>query len=182
MKHIPNILTVIRLFMIPVFVAAFAAFPEHPGIALAVYAFAMLTDAVDGRIARACNCVSRFGTLIDPLADKLMTLSAVICLAWSRIIPIPAMFLVAFREISMIAVAAYAVKRDIVIAACWPGKISTLLFTAALILLIPWHGIGYVQEFARYLLYAAIALAYYAEAFYTRILFSRMSDLKKAAV
>lgn len=180
MSFIPNALTVLRLILVPVFVAVFVVFPGQPGIALAVYAAAMLTDVIDGKVARAYNCVSRFGTLVDPLADKLMTLSAVVCLAWARIIPVPAMILVAIRELTMIAVGAYAAHEDIVIAACFPGKLSTVLFTASLVLLFPWHGVEWLYTAANYLLYAAIVSAFYAAAYYTVILKKRVSERRQA--
>ncbi len=174
MSLIPNALTVLRLVMVPVFVAVFFMFPEEPGAALMVYALAMLTDAVDGKLARACNCVSRFGTLVDPLADKLMTLAAVICLTWSDIIPLPAMIAAVACEFTKIGVAAYAARQNIVIAACLPGKLATVLFTAALVLLIPWHGVKWLTNAALWLLFAAIALAVYAAFYYMRILMRRL--------
>lgn len=174
MSLIPNALTVLRLVMVPVFVVVFFMFPDEPGAALMVYALAMLTDAVDGKIARACNCVSRFGTLADPLADKLMTLAVLVCLTWSDIVPLPAMITAVVCEFTKIGVAAYAAKQDIVIAACLPGKLATVMFTAALVLLIPWHGVRWLTNAALWLLLAAIVLAVYAAFYYMRILMCRL--------
>lgn len=181
MSLIPNILTVIRLIMVPVFVAVFSLAPEKPEAALCIYALAMLTDALDGRIARAFNCTSRFGTLADPLADKLMTLAVVVCLAWSGIIPLPAMVLVAVREITMISVGAVAARNNIVIAACLPGKLATVLFTAALVFLIPWHGIGWIVTAASFVLYVAICTAFYAAFYYMAILRKRIVEFKRVS-
>jgi len=180
MSLVPNILTVLRLILVPVFVAVFFNFPEQPALAMAVYAAAMLTDALDGRIARAYNCVSVFGTLIDPLADKLMTLASVVCLAWSRVIPLPAMVLVAIREVTMIAVGTYAAKANIVIPACFPGKLATVLFTLSLVLLFPWHGVAWLTEAAKWILYVAIAAAFYAASYYLVILVKRMRERARA--
>ena len=182
MSIIPNLLTVLRLLMVPVFIAVFILVPENPAIALCVYALAMLTDALDGKIARAFNCTSRFGTLVDPLADKLMTLSVVVCLCYSRIIPLYAMVLVAVREIAMIIVGAVAAKSNVVIAACFPGKLATVLVTAALVLLIPWPGIGWLVTLATVLLYAAIITAFYAAFYYMAILRKRFSEIKQLHV
>ncbi len=182
MAVIPNILTVLRLCMVPVFIAMFVAFPEKPEYAMLVYASAMLTDALDGKIARTYNCISRFGTLVDPLADKLMTLAVVSCLTQAGIIPLTAMVLVAVREITMIAVGAVAAKNDIVIAACLPGKIATMLFTAALVFLIPWHGIEEIVIAASLLLYAAIAVAFYAAFYYMVIMNRRIAEVKRQRV
>lgn len=180
MAIVPNILTLLRLFMVPVFVACFFIFTETPAIPLAIYALAMLTDALDGKIARAFNCTSRFGTLVDPLADKLMTLSVVVCLCWARIIPVAAMILVAFREINMIIVGAFAAKHNIVIAACLPGKLATALFTAALVFLIPWHGVAWLVTAASFILYAAIIVAFYAAFYYMAILKKRIAEIEQA--
>lgn len=174
MALIPNLLTVLRLAMAPVFAVAFFTFPDEPVAALIVYALAMFTDALDGKIARACNCVSRFGTLADPLADKLMTLMALVCLAWAGIVPLPAMIAAAVCEVAKIGFAAYAAKQDIVIAACLPGKLATVLFTASLVLLIPWHSVTWLTNAATWLLFAAIALAVYAAFYYMRILMCRL--------
>lgn len=174
MSLVPNVLTVLRIVMVPVFVAVFFMFPDEPGAALLVYAIAMFTDALDGRIARACNCVSRFGTLVDPLADKLMTLAALVCLTWAGVIPLPALITAAVCESAKIGAATYAARQDIVIAACLPGKLATVLFTAALVLLIPWHGVKWLTNAAMWLLFAAIALALYAAFYYMRILICRL--------
>ena len=182
MSLIPNILTVLRLIMIPVFVAVFIFIPDAPEIALMIYAIAMLTDALDGKIARAFNCTSRFGTLADPLADKLMTLAVVVCLAWSQIIPLPAMLLVAIRELTMISVGAVAAKNNIVIAACFPGKLATLLFTVALVFLIPWHGVHWLIIAASFVLYIAICTAFYAAFYYMAILRKRIAEYKQISI
>lgn len=174
MAYIPNILTLLRLIMVPVFVAVFAVFPDTPVIALAVYALAMLTDALDGKIARAYNCISTFGTLVDPLADKLMTLAAVVCIASAGIIPRLAMILVAIREVAMIVIGAFAARANIVIPACWPGKLATVLFTAAFVLLFPWHGVALITTAAKWMLYVAIVAAFYAAGYYSVILIKRL--------
>lgn len=179
MSIIPNVLTVLRLLMVPVFIAVFILYPDQPYIALIVYAAAMLTDALDGRIARAYNCTSRFGMLVDPLADKLMTLAAVSCLAWARIVPLTAMIVAAACEFAKIAVATYAAKVGIVIAACMPGKLATVLFTAALVLLIPWHGVEWLSTAGMWILFVAIALALYAAFYYMRILMRRMEQARR---
>ena len=176
MSVIPNLLTSLRLILVPVFIVIFAVFPQYPSLALLVYVIAMFTDALDGRIARAYNCVSEFGTLVDPLADKLMTLAAVVCLTWSRIIPLTAMVLVAIREITMICIGAYAAHKDIVRAACIPGKVATVMFTVSLVLLFPWHGIEWFTKAAEFMLYSAIIVAFYAAIYYLAILVKRMNE------
>jgi len=180
MAYVPNILTVLRLLLVPVFAVVYVRFPNKPEMALAVYAAAMLTDALDGKIARMYNCVSVFGTLVDPLADKLMTLAAALCIAWSGIIPVAAMLLVAVREATMIVIGAYAAHEGIVIPACLPGKLATVLFTASFVLLFPWHGVEVIFDVAKWMLYAAIAAAFYAAAYYSIILTRRIREKASA--
>ena len=77
MKHIPNILSTIRLFAIPVFVYAY--FNLSPYVAAVIYVAAWLTDALDGYLARRFNWITDIGKLLDPLADKLMQITAAVC-------------------------------------------------------------------------------------------------------
>lgn len=77
-KNVPNILSVIRLLLVPVFVALFLGGYVVP--AVAVFVLAGATDVIDGYIARKFNCTSTLGKILDPLADKCLQLSAFICL------------------------------------------------------------------------------------------------------
>lgn len=78
-RHIPNLITAFRLLLVPVFAAVF--FTCDVRIAFAVFLLASASDLLDGYLARRWNVVSEFGKLFDPLADKLMQVGAVICLA-----------------------------------------------------------------------------------------------------
>lgn len=86
-KSIPNILSFIRLGLVPLFVWLFLSAKSLFWAGL-VFALAGVTDVLDGRLARHWNVVSRLGRIIDPLADKLMQLSAFACLAAAAIIPV----------------------------------------------------------------------------------------------
>ena len=77
MKHIPNILSFIRLALCPVFVWAF--FNVSPFIAFIIFLTASLLDIIDGFIARKFNCISTLGKILDPVADKVLQLCAIIC-------------------------------------------------------------------------------------------------------
>ena len=74
---IPNVLTILRIILIPVFVVLF--FKGQKMAALAVFCAASLTDMLDGYLARKLNQITDFGKLFDPLADKLMVLTAMVC-------------------------------------------------------------------------------------------------------
>ena len=171
MKQLPNILTVLRLAMVPAFISVYISRPGDMGLALGIYAAAMLTDALDGFLARKMHCESRFGAMADPLADKLMTISAISCLVYTGIIPLPALLLIGIKELLTMACACITARSGIVIPAAFPGKLATILFTLAVILLLPWHSLTPLFITGRYVLYAAIAMSFIAAAYYGTLVF-----------
>lgn len=84
MKHVPNILSTLRLLLCPVFIWVF--FDSSPMISFIVFLFASLLDVVDGHIARKYNAISNFGKIMDPLADKALQISGVLCLSIAGIL------------------------------------------------------------------------------------------------
>ena len=77
--NIANKLTIFRIFLVPVFIVCFLVdFPFHGFLALVIFAVASLTDMIDGKLARKYNLVTEFGKLMDPLADKILVISALI--------------------------------------------------------------------------------------------------------
>ena len=102
MKALPNIISVFRIFLVPVFVAAYI-FDENPVkySAIIVYAVAGLSDFLDGFLARRFNAQSKLGKLLDPLADKLMTFTVMICITVSRPILLWAVIVFFVKEICM---------------------------------------------------------------------------------
>lgn len=177
-RNIPNILSVLRLILVPVFICVFVKRPDDAGIALGIYIAAMLTDAVDGFLARKMHCESRFGALVDPLADKLMTIAAVSCIVYAGIIPLPSLLMIGIKEFIMMVCAAIAARSGVVIPAALPGKLATVMFTVSLILLMPWHGVTSVYTAGSYILYAAIIMSYIAAAYYASLLFKAFSSVK----
>lgn len=139
MKYVPNILTLIRLCLIPVFVSMF--FSDGPNAhvnALLIFLLAGLTDILDGQIARRYNLISPVGTVLDPLADKLMLLAALISLAMVGIVPLWALVIVYLKEFFMIICGSllYFRREKFVIPANRFGKLATAFFTLAVFLLI----------------------------------------------
>ena len=137
--NLPNKLTVLRVIMVPFFV--FFMLTDTGGaankwISLAIFCIASLTDLLDGKIARARNLVTNFGKFMDPLADKLLVCSAMICLiplgkleAWFVIVIIAREFIISgFRLV--------ASDNGIVIAASYWGKFKTVSQMAMIIVLI----------------------------------------------
>ena len=138
--NVPNTLSLIRVFMVPAFVATLIFMRDIPvwGIVvpLIIYALTALTDMLDGQIARRCNLVTDFGKFIDPLADKFMVLSSMIAmLVWMilrnevvmSIIFVWVVLIILLRELGVTSLRlVVAGKSGIVVAASWLGKIKTV--------------------------------------------------------
>ncbi len=151
--NIPNILTTIRLFLIPVFILVFFL-PIQNNIILAVFIFLMagLTDILDGYIARKYNLITVYGTVLDPLADKLMLVTVLVCLVISKFIPFWILLVVSIKEFLMISTGIILYKNGKVIPSNIFGKISTLLFYLSIVVLVYNNNLGY-----RFLLIAILS-------------------------
>ena len=140
MKHIPNILSVLRLLMIPVFVVLYFEYDTIPNsyIAAGVYVLAWLTDALDGYLARRNNWITDVGKILDPLADKLMQFAAVVCFAVDNLIFLAVVIPLFLKELVMLIGGLLVIKRKkIVVQAHWYGKVATvILFICALIRIV----------------------------------------------
>ncbi|MDF2840376.1 MAG: CDP-diacylglycerol--glycerol-3-phosphate 3-phosphatidyltransferase [Clostridia bacterium] len=136
--NIPNLLTVLRFLLIPVFIYFFFL-PNENGIGIAVIVFliAGLTDTLDGYIARKYNQITKLGIVLDPLADKLMLITVLVSIAVGSDIPKWIIILVASKELLMIlgAISLYNL-RNVVIPANIFGKLATLLSYAAILAVI----------------------------------------------
>ncbi len=137
--NLPNKLTVLRILMVPVFVV-FMITPLAEGngkyIALALFCIASLTDMLDGKIARKYNLVTNFGKFMDPLADKLLVCSAMICLIPSGKLATWVVLIIIAREFIISGFRLVASDSGIVIAASYWGKFKTVSHMAMIILLI----------------------------------------------
>jgi CDP-diacylglycerol--glycerol-3-phosphate 3-phosphatidyltransferase len=120
--NIPNVLTLLRILAVPVLVVALLEeTPDGDVIAAAVFALAALTDGLDGYIARRRSEVTTFGKLMDPLADKLLVIAALISLvSLDRLAAWVAMVIIA-RELAVTGCAASG-QQGVVIPATWLGK------------------------------------------------------------
>ena len=159
--NLPNKLTVLRIIMVPFFVFFMLA-PNMTGInhyiAAAIFIVASLTDLLDGKIARKYNLVTNFGKFMDPLADKLLVCSAMICLiqtgqlaAWIVVIIIAREFIISgFRLI--------ASDNGVVIAASYWGKFKTTFQMLMVIVLILNVQMPFFQILGKILTYAALIL------------------------
>ena len=132
---IPNVLTMIRLLLVPVFVVVYFRTSAEPKYAaLAIFAAASLTDMLDGYLARKLNQITDFGKLFDPLADKLMVLSALVCQAVTGVFPWAAVIVVACKELVMVLGGLFMLSRDVVVYSNIVGKAAQVCFILSLIL------------------------------------------------
>ena len=139
--NVPNTLTIIRVLLIPFFVAFMlcniTAYDNY--IALAIFIVASLTDTLDGYLARKNNQVTNFGKFMDPLADKLLVCS-LICLLSNGMISTVVVLIIIAREFIISGFRLVAVDNGIVIAASWWGKAKTISQMIMIILLIASFG------------------------------------------
>ncbi len=121
-----NKLTLLRVFMIPVYLVLWhLSFPGNNLAALFVFILASLTDLLDGYIARSRSLVTDFGKFMDPLADKVLVMTAMACFCALGRFPAWAFVVVIFREFAVSGLRLIAVEGGRVIAAGWSGKVKT---------------------------------------------------------
>ena len=135
--NVPNVLTVLRILAVPVLVVALLdGTPNGDLLAAIVFAVASLTDAVDGYLARSRNWVTNFGKLMDPIADKLLIIAALVALlSLDRLAAWVAMVIIA-REFAVSGLRIAAGQQGVVIPASALGKIKTIVQSAAVLALI----------------------------------------------
>ncbi len=163
--NLPNKLTITRMCMVPLFmIALMMNTPASRLIATVIFALASLTDMLDGQIARKYNMVTNFGKLMDPLADKVLTAAAMICLvelgdlaAWIAVVII-------FREYLITGLRSVAASENIVVAANIWGKVKTVCQMIALMLLMVKPQIVDLCgiNIGLWLMYVAVALTIYS--------------------
>lgn len=137
--NLPNKLTILRMIMVPFFVF-FMLVPVFPGagkwISLALFVIASLTDTLDGYIARRDNLVTDFGKFMDPLADKLLVCSALICFVELGDLPAWMVIVIIAREFIISGFRLVASDNGIVIAASKTGKLKTICQMIMVVLVI----------------------------------------------
>lgn len=135
--NLPNFLTVFRILITFVFIV-YLQKPEFNAkcIATAIFAVASLTDWLDGYIARRYNLISNFGKIMDPIADKFLTLAAFFVFAQLNIIPLWMTVLIAVREIGLTLLRFRAMKHGKVLAAEKLGKYKTVLQMLSIVVIL----------------------------------------------
>ena len=138
--NLPNKLTVLRVILVPFFVffllGADCIGSFSPYIALIIFIVASLTDMLDGKIARKYNLITNFGKFMDPLADKLLVCSALICFVDMHRMPTWVVLIIIAREFIISGFRLIAAENGIVIAANYWGKFKTASQMIMIILLI----------------------------------------------
>jgi cardiolipin synthase (CMP-forming) len=136
--------------------------------ALCIFVIAFLTDVLDGWLARSHGWVSDLGKLLDPLADKLMTLAALICIfvGKQKVSYLLLFLLMAIKEMLMVIGGAFMAKRKVVAMASWPGKVSTGLFAAGVMLSLLSFLVAKVELYGLIILGLATMMSYFALGYY----------------
>ena len=130
----PNKLTLLRVLLVPLFVLCFYwQFPAHILIATLIFVAAAITDAVDGHLARKNHQVTDFGKFLDPLADKVLVVTALSCLLQQQKVNIVAFLLIVTREFMVSALRLVVANKGTVVPASFAGKLKTAFTMIALI-------------------------------------------------
>ena len=132
LKHVPNILTILRFLFIPIIL--YFIFTGNYILGFVFFTISGATDILDGCIARKFNLISNFGKLIDPLADKLTQISVLASLVIVDIIPVWILAIVILKEFIMIIGASFLYGKDVVVYSKWYGKLATVLFYLAIVI------------------------------------------------
>ena len=135
--NLPNKLTLLRILLIPVFIITMMFdFSNHYLISCLIFIIASITDALDGHIARKNNLVTDFGKFMDPLADKLLVISALICMIEVDLVSSWMVIIIVARELTVSILRAIAAADGKVIAASGGGKLKTISQMIAIPLLL----------------------------------------------
>ena len=159
--NLPNKLTVFRVILIPFFIAVLmtnCAGEMSNWIALAIFIIASLTDMLDGKIARKYNLVTNFGKFMDPLADKMLVCSALICLTAMGKIPAWMVIVLVARDFVISGFRLVAVEQGKVIAANYWGKFKTAAQMVMICLVVADIQIGAVQMITEAFKWIAVIL------------------------
>ena len=158
--NLPNKITIFRVCMIPVFLI-FMLVPNIPYgnyIAVAVFAIACLSDALDGYLARKHNLVTNFGKFMDPLADKLLVCSALICFVELSYMPAWIVIVIIAREFIISGFRLIASDNGVVIAASYWGKFKTIAQMITCILLIVQLPFGWIEVVEQVFIWLSLVL------------------------
>lgn len=149
--NLPNKLTLLRIFMIPVFLLVLFLAPEPMNryIAVLIFIVASLTDMLDGKIARKYHLVTNFGKFMDPLADKLLVMSALVSMVALEDLAAWVVIVILTREFAITGFRTLAMEANIVMAASWWGKVKTttqMIMIPVVLLQLPFSFMPVVEK------------------------------------
>ncbi|HPU21855.1 MAG TPA: CDP-alcohol phosphatidyltransferase family protein [Thermoclostridium caenicola] len=167
-KHIPNILTVLRMAAVPVFYVLMR--DNLITAATWVFLLAEFTDVLDGIIARKFNLITPFGKIADPVADKMMQLTALFMLSRMDMIPRIIPFLVLFKELFLLISGLYLIRKKFDMSSKWFGKLTSVLFFVAIMMAF----LGVPREITDVMLWICVGMAVFASIMYARNYFNQV--------
>lgn len=174
LKYVPNILTIVRFFLIPL-ILMFIIQDNYIGASI-ILVISGITDIADGIIARKYNFVSDFGKLMDPLADKATQISTLIAIVLKGIIPYWILVIILLKEVVLIVGASFLYGRNLVVSSKWFGKLSTVILYIAIFcsMIIKQFDLGmaYIQ-YNNYLYYFAVACTLFSLVMYFKEFFDK---------
>lgn len=158
--NLPNKITIFRVGMIPVFLVFMLVpgIPFNNYIATVVFVIACISDAVDGHLARKNNLVTNFGKFMDPLADKLLVCSALICFVELNLMPAWMVIVIIAREFIISGFRTVAADSGVVIAASYWGKFKTIVQMIVCIMLIVRLPFSWMRILEEIFMWLALAL------------------------
>lgn len=180
--NLPNGLTLMRIFLVPLLVAVLLT--KYSVIAVAVFLAASLTDLLDGYLARKRGQVTTLGTLLDPVADKLLISSAFISLVQLQLVPAWMVAIIIGREFAVTGLRSIASAQGFTIDASQFGKIKMVTQVAAITFLILGMPGGTpnpaFQKLGNFMLYVVVVFAVYSAIDYFRRFWTKIDDRFKA--
>lgn len=163
-KHIPNLLTLFRIILVPIFIwfTFFARFQGHFLVATIIFILASITDYYDGMLARRFKVTSDFGKLMDPLADKILVISALIALNTSsiKLIHLSVVVIIVLRELIVTLIRYHYAQKGIIIPANAWGKLKTVLQLTGIISALVYYSV-FQQLLIYYKGYFDVAFHFY---------------------
>ena len=160
--NLPNKLTVARMVAVPIFIVVLMY--GYYYAAAIIFVLASFTDMLDGKIARKYNLVTNFGKIMDPLADKLLVMAALVCLVELGDVPGWMVIVILAREFTVTGLRTVAASQGVVIAAGMSGKIKTVtqMVAVTLILLKNWPFTYFNVPVADIMLWISVIMTIYS--------------------
>jgi CDP-diacylglycerol--glycerol-3-phosphate 3-phosphatidyltransferase len=157
--NLPNTLTLIRIFLVPLLVVVLLTRWGGPLLGPAIFGAAVATDWLDGYLARRRNQITRLGILLDPLADKLLVSAALLSLVEMDIISAWVVWIIIGREFAVTGLRSFAAQRGVLMASSLLGKWKMVLEVTAISLLLIAHHYPLLMGIAKVSLWVAVAVA-----------------------